>query len=632
MRLYLFILFNVIVTCSLSAQGVTRTGNNVVTSDYFINKNGRTGDIPFLSRYGRELFTQSIATTAVTSITSSSASTGGSITSYEGEISSRGVCWATTTNPTLANNRTNNGSGGGSYTSLLSGLSPATTYYVRAYAVTETGTLYGNQITFRTLSQGYETLSSAVYSEAPNEVRDITIGNVHFTKIVNGPVNCGSADSFRAKTIEDAYAMVGSDASIDYSLANPELRRFVEDGRNCEVFDLSGRYIYYGHSRAFYRVDKNTFGNKVRFVLSGTWEGSSGSNVASCSILGVNEMPDLGLLIHVDNHQPHSNIYKVPYVNQSSGSFTYTQEYANLVMDIPYPNPILTKAWGLSIKGNNVFAAIYNSRGYAYLSNDSGNSFRCVFSMADISINSEVTAEQMVYVHTKPDGNGGYGAVGGHPMRNTLTNPQNFDLWGITPNGSLHAHGCCIDTYADRLIIVTGDSYPAVGIFYSDDWGYNWTYIRTGVHMPSSDSRTQFVTAIPMEDCILFGNDGIGDGYWRVFRNGGGLLSTIESCYQYTGSNTQLVTINGGHCFLPDGTMLSLINPHVSSNYATTRGGIVATRNGHNFKKLFEDPYTQFTFESAEFGRRGLITANDNNKVLVKAKNGGLIILDLISE
>lgn len=632
MRLSLFILLNIIVTCSLSAQGVTRTGRSTATGDYFINKNGRTGDIPSLSRFGSELFAPSVTTSAVTSITSSSATSGGYISSNMGEINSRGVCWATSANPTTANHRTNNGSGSGSFTSQLSGLSQGTTYYVRAYAVTENGTLYGNQVIFRTLSQGYETLSSAIFNEAPNEVRDITIGNVRFTKIVEGPVNAGSADSFRAKTIEDAYSVAGSDRSIDYSLANPELRRFVEDGINCQVFDISGRYIYYGHSRAFYRIDKNTFGNKVRFVISGIWEGGPMYNVSSCNIRGVDEMPDLGLLVQVDNQTSHVNIYKVPYVAQSSGAFTYTQEHARHVMNIPYSNPILTKAWGLSIKGNTVFAVIYNSRGYAYLSTDSGNSFRCVFSMADTSINSTVTPDQMVFVDTKPDGHGGYGAVGGHPMSNTLTNPQNFDLWGITPNGSLHAHGGCIDTYADRLVIVTGDSYPAVGIFYSDDWGYNWTFIRTGIHMPSADCRTQFVTAIPMEDCILFGNDGIGDGYWRVFRNGGGLLSTIECCYQYTGSNTQLITINGGHCFLPDGTMLGLINPHESINYTTTRGGIVATRNGHNFKKLFEDPYTQFTFESAEFGRRGLISYNDNGKVLVKAKNGGMIILDLISD
>jgi len=632
MRLLLFIFINLIFTCSLSAQGVTRTGRNTTTGDYFINKNGRTVDIPSLTRFGSELFAPSVTTAAATSITSSSATSGGNISSNTGEISSRGVCWATSANPTTANQRTNNGSGSGSFTSQLNGLSAGTTYYVRAYAVTASGTIYGNQVTFRTLSQGYETLSSAVYNEAPNEVRDITIGNVRFTKIVEGPVNCGSADSFRAKTIEDAYIIAGSDASINYSLTNPELRRFVEDGRNCEVFDISGQYIYYGHSQAIYRINKNTFGNKVRFLISGIWEGGIGSDVSSSSINGVNEMPDQGLLIQVGNNYPHTNFYKVPYVAQSSGTFTYTQSYANLAMFIPNRNTILNKAWGLSIKGNMVFAVNYNAIGQAFLSTDSGDSFRCVFSMADTSVNSSVTPEQMLFVDTKPDGQGGFGAIGGHPMSNTLTNPQNFDLWGRTPNGNLHSHGGCIDLFSDRLIIVTGDSYPAVGIFYSDDWGYNWTFVRTGVHMPSADCRTQFVSVIPMKDCILFGNDGVGDGYWRLFRNGASLLSTIECCYQFTGFNTQLVTINGGHCFLPDGTMLGLINPHESINYTTTKGGIVATRNGHNFKKLYEDSFSQFTVESAEFGRRGLISVNGNNKVLVKAKNGGLIILDLISE
>lgn len=632
MRFLLFIVFNAVLTCFISAQGVTRSGRNATTGTDFVNKYGRTGTVPALSRYGMEIVAAAISTTSVSSITTSSATTGGNISSFAGEITSRGVCWATTSNPTISNSRTLDGSGTGSFTSRINGLSPGTTYYVRAYAVSGTGTFYGNQLSFTTHYQGYETLSSAVYNEYPNEVRDITIGNVHFTKIVDGPVSTGSVRTYVAKTLEDGYSVEGSDRSVNYSLANPQLHRFVEDGRNCEVFDISGHYIYYGHSRAFYRIDKDTFGNKVRFVISGMWEGGPEFNVSSCNIRGVDEMPDLGLLVQVENLTSRVNIYKVPYVAQSGGTFIYTEDHANRVMEIPYWNPILNKAWGLSIKGNSVFAVIYNSRGYAYLSTDSGNSFRCVFSMADTSINGDVTPDQMVYVHTKPNGNGGYGAVGGHPMSNTLTNPQNFDLWGETENGSLHAHGGYIDRFADRLIIVTGDGPPAVGIFYSDDWGYNWTYLKTGDVLPSAGYPTQFVTVIPMEDCILFGNDGMGDGYWRLFRNGEGLFSTIECCYQYTGTNSTLVTINGGHCFLPDGTMLGLINPHESINYTTTRGGIVATKNGHNFKKLYEDSFTQFTFESAEMGRRGLISYNNNNKVLVKAKNGGLIILDLIAE
>jgi len=630
MRLLLSILISVLIYFPLSSQGVTKSGQNSTTGINFVNKYGKIVNYQALTKYGQELFTLSISTTAVSAITTSTARSGGSITpDGGGTVISRGVCWATTSNPTIANNRTNDGAGSGSFTSNITGLVAGTSYYVRAYATYSLGTFYGNQVTFTTLEQGYETLSSAVYSEFPKEIEDITFGNVHFTKITDGPVNSGSSGTFLAKTLEDAYSIVGSDPLVNYSLSNPVLHRFVEDGINCEVFDISGEYIYYGHSRAFYRINKNTFGNKVKFLITGIWEGASGYNVSACNIRGVDEMPDLGLLIQVNNNDPHLNIYKVPFVSQGTGTYTYTQSHANLVLDIPYSNSILNKAWGLSIKNNIVFAVIYNAIGQAYLSTDSGNSFRCVFSMADTSINSQVPADQMVFVDTKPDGRGGFGAIGGHPMKNTLTNPQSYDLWGITQNGSLHGHGGCIDKYADRLIIVTGDGYPAVGIFYSDDWGYNWTLIRTGVHQPSSDSRAQFVTVIPMEDCVLFGCDGSGDGYWRLFRDGRNLLSTIECCYQYTGTNTQLVTINGGHCFTQDGTMLGLINPHESINYTTTKGGIVATKNGHNFKKLYEDSFSNFTLESAEFGRRGLISVNDNNKVLVKAKNGGLIILDL---
>jgi hypothetical protein len=631
MRLFFFILFNVFISCLLSAQGVTKSGQNTTTSTNFVNKYGEIVDFQALSRYGQELVPGSITTAAVYSITNTTATGGGNITPGGSEvIISRGICWARTTNPTIANSHIANGSGSGSFTGSLTGLASGTVYYVRAYATSSSGTSYGNQVTFTTLKLLYETLSSAVYSEYPNAINDITFGNAQFTKTVPGAVNCGSTTSYLAKTLENAYAMTGSDSVINFTLSNPELHRFVEDGINCEVFDISEDYIYYGHSYAFYRVDKNTFGNKVKFLISGIWEGALGNNVSSSPINVVLEMPDLGLLIQVDNNAPHSNIYKVPYASQTSGTHTYTQAEAVLVMNIPFKNSILNKAWGLSIKNNMVFAIIYNCIGQAYLSNDSGNSFKCVFSMADTSINESTPADQMVFVDTKPDGLGGFGAIGGHPMKNTLTNPQDYDLWGISSNGSLHAHGGCIDKYSDRLIIVTGDSYPPVGIFYSDDWGYNWTMIKTGPFMPSADSRTQFVTAIPMPDCILFGNDGSGDGYWRVFREGTNLLSTIENCYQFNGSNTELLSINGGYCYAPDGTMLSLINPNESYHYATIKGGVVATKNGHNFRKLYEDSFSTFTFASAEFGRRGIISVNDNNKVIIKAKNGGFITLDMV--
>jgi formylglycine-generating enzyme required for sulfatase activity len=46
--------------------------------------------------------------------------------------------------------QTNDGSGTGSFTSNLTGLNPATIYYVRAYATSSAGTSYGNEISFTT--------------------------------------------------------------------------------------------------------------------------------------------------------------------------------------------------------------------------------------------------------------------------------------------------------------------------------------------------------------------------------------------------------------------------------------------------------------------------------------------------
>lgn len=629
MRCLLSILvFSVFISCLLSAQGVTKRGQNTTISNDFVSKSGKITDNQGLSRYGQELYPGAISTGEVSAITNTTAVCGGNITPGGEEVISRGICWARTINPTTANFKSTDGSGSGSFSCNMTGLASGTIYYVRSYYTTSSKTSYGNQMSFTTLKLLYETLSSAVYSESPREIKDITFGNVHFTKTTAGQVNPGSESSFRTKILQNAYGIVGSDSVINFNLTNPQLHRFVENGINCDVFDISDNYIYYGHSAAFYRVDKNTFGNKVKFLISGIWGGALGNDVSTASIKGVNEMPDHGLLIQVSNNPPHCNIYKVPFVNQESGTYTYTQTDAVLVLNIPYPTPVLNKSWGLSIKNNMVFAIIYESYGQAYLSTDSGNSFKCVFSMADTSVNKTVPANQMIFVDTKPDGKGGFGAIGGHPMKNTLTNPQDDDLWGPTNNGSLHSHGGCIDKYSDRLIIVTGD-YPDMAIYYSDDWGFNWTLIKTGVYEPSSASMGQFVTVIPMQDCILFGCDGPGDGYWRVFRDGNNLFSTIENCYQFTGTNTELITISGGNCFTQDGTMLGIINPGETENYLTTKAGIVATKNGHNFRKLYEDSFSNFTYESSEFGRRAIISVTDNNKVLIKAKNGGLIILDM---
>jgi len=92
-----------------------------------------------------------ITTNAVTNITSETATCGGNITSDGGStITARGVCWNTGATPTIANSKTTDGSGMGSFTSVITSFSPSTTYYVRAYATNSKGTSYGSAVQFTT--------------------------------------------------------------------------------------------------------------------------------------------------------------------------------------------------------------------------------------------------------------------------------------------------------------------------------------------------------------------------------------------------------------------------------------------------------------------------------------------------
>ncbi|PKO96650.1 MAG: hypothetical protein CVU12_04240 [Bacteroidetes bacterium HGW-Bacteroidetes-7] len=112
------------------------------------------------------LLLATISTAAVTNITSTGATSGGNVTSDGGAaVTARGVCWNTDQNPTITNSTTNDGAGVGTFTSTLSGLSPGTTYYVKAYATNSVGTTYGSQASFTTtaiLSTLTTTAASAI--------------------------------------------------------------------------------------------------------------------------------------------------------------------------------------------------------------------------------------------------------------------------------------------------------------------------------------------------------------------------------------------------------------------------------------------------------------------------------------
>ncbi|MBO7628666.1 MAG: fibrobacter succinogenes major paralogous domain-containing protein, partial [Bacteroidales bacterium] len=95
--------------------------------------------------------TATVTTAAVSNVTAFTATCGGTVVSDGGDsVTARGVCWSTTTTPTIADNHTVDGAGTGVFTSQLTGLSPLTTYYVCAYATNAVGTSYGEVYSFTT--------------------------------------------------------------------------------------------------------------------------------------------------------------------------------------------------------------------------------------------------------------------------------------------------------------------------------------------------------------------------------------------------------------------------------------------------------------------------------------------------
>ena len=93
-----------------------------------------------------------VNTLLVGSIADVSAVSGGNVLSEEGApVTSKGVCYSIVSPPTILDAITIDGLGLGAYTSTMAPLTPATLYYVCAYATNSAGTSYGPELSFTTL-------------------------------------------------------------------------------------------------------------------------------------------------------------------------------------------------------------------------------------------------------------------------------------------------------------------------------------------------------------------------------------------------------------------------------------------------------------------------------------------------
>ena len=152
---------------------------------------------------------------------STSVSSGGTVQSDGGTtVTARGVCWNTTPSPTTSNTKTTDGSGLGSFTSTIFGLTPGTTYYLRAYSINAAGSAYGNEVSFTTTPTSSFNCGTVTDIDG-NVYHTVTIGtqcwmveNLRTTKYRNGdPIPNVTDNAAWVGLTSDGYCWWNNDAS-----------------------------------------------------------------------------------------------------------------------------------------------------------------------------------------------------------------------------------------------------------------------------------------------------------------------------------------------------------------------------------------------------------------------------------
>lgn len=156
-----------------------------------------------------------VSTAAVSAITRTTAECGGTVTANGGAaVTARGVCWGSSATPTIADNATVDGTGTGSFTSSITGLSAGSPYYARAYATNSVGTGYGNARQFTT------TLADSTGTVADidgNVYQTVKIGNQWWMAENLKAIRYRNGESIPNVTDNGTWAGIATGARCDYA-------------------------------------------------------------------------------------------------------------------------------------------------------------------------------------------------------------------------------------------------------------------------------------------------------------------------------------------------------------------------------------------------------------------------------
>jgi starch-binding outer membrane protein SusE/F len=210
-----------------------------------------------------------VSTKAITDITGNTAMSGGEVTIGGGaNITERGICYGTTANPTTANTKVVNGTGGtGAFISSLVGLYGNTKYYVRAYATNAAGTGYGTEVSFTT--------AKALPIVVTGDITDIT----KISAKAAGSITHNGGDAITKRgfvwSTSPAPDLSGSktEAALEGSTFSSALPNLTVDTKYyIRAYAINGTGTAYGEEKTF-----NTKPNIYELYVAGAYQGWSPS-------------------------------------------------------------------------------------------------------------------------------------------------------------------------------------------------------------------------------------------------------------------------------------------------------------------------------------------------------------------
>lgn len=189
-----------------------------------------------------------------------------------GTPSVRGFCWSDSgTAPTTADSTTSEAwlSGTGSYSLPITGLTPSTIYYYRAYAITSVGTGYGASETVRTPWQ-----PPTVTTGAPTDI-------VHDKATGHGTIAVVGSGSPSVRGL--CWIHTGTPTTDDWTVS--EAWASGTGSYSLDMLPLSGTTTYYVRAYAIVASGSLTYGNTVTFKTLDVTAAGGGCTTCEADVL-----------------------------------------------------------------------------------------------------------------------------------------------------------------------------------------------------------------------------------------------------------------------------------------------------------------------------------------------------------